>query len=128
MIVHDVATDHRVVGADDMTQFDHDLPKLGTLGCVEHPRLRHRAGAVARTEEQHVVASLGEPAREPINDGFGAPVLRRRHWQPRWRYQTDPHTTSRSKPAPPATPPCPVIGSYPDPLALTPKGRDDAQS
>jgi hypothetical protein len=129
VIVHDVATDHGVVCADHMSQFDHDLPELGPLGALEHPGLRYRTRAVARTEEQHVVAPLGEPARETINDGFRAAVLRRRHRQPRWCYQSDPQrSTSRSKPTRPATPPYPVIASYPDPLAPTPKGRDDAQS
>jgi hypothetical protein len=84
VIVHDVATDHRVVCTDHMTQFDDNLPELGALGLIEHPSFRYRTGAVARTEEQHVVAPLGEPAREPINDGFGAAVFRRRHRQPRW--------------------------------------------
>jgi hypothetical protein len=115
VIVHDVATDHRVVCADHMTQFDNDLPELGPLGSVEHPSFRHRTRAVARTEEQHVVAALSEPAREPINDCLGPAVLRRRHGQPRWRYQSDPQrSTSRSKPTQPATPPCPAIGSYPE--------------
>ena len=101
-----------------MPQFDDNLPELRAPGGVEHPRLRHRAGAVTGTEEEHVVAPLGEPTRKPINDRFGAAVLRRRHGQPRWCYQADPHTSSRSKPAAPATPPCPASGSYPDPWLL----------
>ena len=91
VVVDDVVVLDGVVGGHDVAQFGDGGAETDALGLGEGPRLRHRAGRVARGVQQDVVAGPGEAAGQQVDDELDATVESRRYRRPRRRDQGYAH-------------------------------------
>ncbi len=91
--MHDVGTEvgHRLVGGEHVTQLagapaDAETQALGEERCA-----RNRTGAVARCEQQHIVAGVLQPTGQGVEHGFRAAVCRGWDRDPGGSDDADPH-------------------------------------
>jgi hypothetical protein len=93
VVVHDVGTEpaHRSIGMDDVTQLGGASPTSDPDRIGEHRLGRHRAGAVAGGEQQHVVPRVLQSPGQGVEDSFGAAIGGWRYGDPRRGNDADAH-------------------------------------
>ena len=90
VVVDHVEVGDLLVGVQQVLGLDHGLPEQLGGRALPDPGLGHRARAVARGAQQHLVTELLQSGRQPVDHGLGPAVGDRGHRQPGRRDQRDP--------------------------------------